>query len=1207
MASAQELAAVFRLKDEFSSEAEHIERRLGGLEDHLGTGMTRAAVAGAAGVTVLIGVLAAAGSQALELGKSFDDAYDRIRIGTGKTEDELQSLQSSFRTVVADVPSSFEAISKAITETNQRLDLTGATLEERATQFANLSRITGGDLSENIRSGAKAFQEWKIATDDQSGALDKVFRATQITGESTSTLFQQLQQAGPTFRQLGLGFDESLSVLAKWNKEGVDSGRIMAALRVGVANLNESGLPVPETFRAITQQIHDMDDGAAATGLAIQVFGRRAGPELAEAIRAGRLSAGEFFDQIARGGDTIEQASRDTDDAAQRWQQSANRIALAFEPAGDAAFETANKVAEHLTPAFEQWARDAAPLIAGSSDVIIGSLDAIGQASDRLVEKIGDVARAVKFGIQTPELPESDGTRTVPSPLGGGAEDYLRNKYGGRGLPGQVADSVERETPEAAGTVERSAEEVVNAYFGRVNELFATSLDEARLRSSLGASGAALASALQTAWEKPLDAAARAAVAGAEAALEDEIKRTFGAQRGKEMSEYLSGLVAGSLAGGAGSEQQGALTDYLAGLRPRIEAQTEVNRQAEQAQRDAETAQRQANQRAKQEAEAAVREAERIAQQHADLLRQYARTAEQLAPEIAAAYGQVGQRALAALDDAFQEGASGGAGTGLARSLTDLAHQARDAGLPAWEETWRQLVAVGQQAIEEGTPAARAAAEQMIREVNEAIQAANTLTPENFAAALGTAQLATSMGSQGAAIADGLKRGLDEGGKATIETLGRTVESMRVTLLQNPNLSPERAHELFAEVFAQVNAAIADGSAEALDQLRQFLRDFDFATELEAIGNRAAERGNAAIIQAQQGITQAYANRDEAIKRLYTNQAIQEYDRSQQQAEEAWISGYLSDTQKYVEGEKAKLQANRERAQTERAELRETADLEKSYQEQREALLAKRQATETSSFGTFRAAGAQAQTVSPHQAPGDAIAQQLRDLDTQHTKDMANLKARQDQRRADRAEDSKWAAEDKAAVDALNTILANAQKSASTINQDFRDTYQLNVIIPRQVNELMRNTDTEVAKLNQTLSDQLSTYQTETNTAISRWQYLHDTLLPDLTGGFDKMLDGAIADQERLNALMGKGGGTGGTSNADNLPPPPPPTELPDFGISTGGQTLTAPEGAGGGSGAAPTIIVQNDFTNAVIGVTDIDTHIVDTVNEAARFGKVRV
>ncbi len=1157
---------------------------------------------------MLVGVLSTAGAAAFAVGKAFDDAFDRIRIGTGKTGDELQSLQSSFRTMAANVPSSFEEISKAITETNQRLDLTGANLEARATQFANLSRLTGGDLSENIRSGAKAFQEWKIATDDQGASLDKLFRASQLTGESTSTLFQQLAQAGPTFRQLGLGFDESLSVLAKWDKEGVDSERIMAALRVGVANLNQSGLPVPETFRAIVQQIESLDDSAAATGLAIQVFGRRAGPELAEAIRSGRLSAGEFFDAIAKGGDTINQAASDTDDAAQRWVQSANRIALAFEPAGNAAFEVANKVAEHLTPAFEEWAREAAPLIAGSAEKIIGSLDAIGQASDHLVDKIGEVARAFKFGIQTPEADNPD-TRTVPGPLGGGAEDYLRNKYGGRGLPGQVADQVASDTPAAETQVERSADEVVGAYFGRLNELFATSLDEARLRASLGASGATLAAALQTAWEKPLDAAARGAVAGAEAALEDEIKKTFGAARGAEISNYLQGLVSGAFAGGEGSDQSAALNSYLAGLRPRIDAQNQANRDAEAAQRDAEQAQRAADQRAKAAAEAAQREAERIAQQHADLLKQYGRTAEQLAPEIAAAYGEVGQRAMAALDDAFQEGAAGGAGTSLARSLTDLAHQARDAGLPAWEETWRALVAVGKQAIEEGTPETRAAAEQMIREVNDAIKAANTLTPENFAAALGTAQLATAMGSQGAAIADGLKNGLETGGKVAIDSLGHTVESLRVTLLQNQDLSPERAYELFSQVFDRVNAAIADGSKEAIDQIRQFLRDFDFSTGLEAIETKAAARAEAAITQANTAIMQAYATRDEAIKRLFTNQAIQEYDRSQQQAEDAWIATYLSDTQKYVDGEKQKIAANRERAQTERQELRETADLEKSYQDAREALLKKAQDTGTASFGTFRAAGAQAQTTSPHQDPAAGIAQQLKDLDAQHVKDMANLKERQTQRATDHAQDLVWAAEDKAQADALNIVLANAQTSAQAINQQWRDTYTLNVTIPRQVNELMTSTDTEVAKLNLTLSNTLTTYKTETDAAILRWQYLHDTVLPNLKTGFDGMLDGAISDQERLNTLIAEGArlagiaANGGTSNPGNLPTPTP-VELPTLDISTTPATISGSGVGGGLNQQAPNVSVAVTVQGSVT-IPDLDTHIVNTVQQATRRGVV--
>lgn len=1188
-------------------------------------------MAGAAGVTVLVGVIAGVAEQAYALGGVFDDASDRIRVRTGEIGEDLDELNNSFLEVARNAPGSFADASTAIGELHQRLGLVGDDLEARSTQFLQLSHITGEGLSENIRNGARAFREWQVATEAQAEALDQVFRAGQQSGASSAQLFEQIREAGPTFRALGIGWNEALALMTKWEQEGVNSQRVTAALRVGVANLAEAGLPVESTFRAMVTQIREMEDASSATALASQIFGRRAGPELAENIRAGRLSVDELKNSLT-GGDSIAAAFDATRDAAENWEQLTKTIQVQGKPTADAVFGIASSITGDLIPALndatpqvERFSKSLSELLKGrpegGGDFLSGVLRASALPAGGVVGQLLGLDPVGDMGKVLGQLGQ------LLDDFGRGSVNQTIDLYGGMALSREQADANRQaaedawrqwsasQTQGAQDAVAQAEPEVTDTvvdFYGRVAELFGTSLDEARLRSSLGSSGAALAAALQSAWEKPLDAAARGAVAAAEVALEDEIKKTFGAAKGAEMGAYLQGLTANAAAGGQGSDQSAALTDYLAGLRPRIEAQNEANKAAadaqQKAERDAEQAQRQANQRAKQEAEAAVREAERIAQQHADLLRQYARTAEQLAPEIAAAYGQVGQRAIAALDDAFQEGASGGAGTALARSLTDLAHQARDAGLPAWEDTWRQLVAVGQQAIEDGTPATRAAAEQLIREVNEAIQAANTLTPENFAAALGTAQLATSMGSQGSAIADGLKRGLDEGGKATIETLGRTVESMRVTLLQNPDLSPDRAHELFQQVFARVNDAIADGSQEAIDQIRQFLRDFDFSTGLEAIATKASERGNAAIINAQQGITQAYANRDEAIKRLFTNQAIQEYDRSQQQANDAWIAGYLSDTQKYVEGEKAKIQANRERAQTERQELRETADLEKSYQEQREALLAKRQAADTSSFGTFRAAGAQAQTVSPHQAPGDTIAQQLKDLDTQHTKDLANLKARQDQRRADHAEDVKWAGEDKAALELVNTVLTNAQTAASKINQQFRDTYQLNVIIPRQVNELMTNTDTEVTKINTTLSETLKTYQTETNTAIGRWQYLHDTLVPHLSGGFDSMLDGTLKDAQTWHDLVADAArlagiaAAGGTSNPDSLPskpdyhdlpPPPPPVDLPD-------QSIQSEHARGGDVNVAVT--VQGSVT-----IPDLDTHIVNTINEAGRDGRVRV
>jgi hypothetical protein len=1225
VADARELAAIFRVKAEGEQELDRMEKRFAGLEEHLGPGAARAATVGAAGVALVTTALGVAADRALALGTAFDDSFDRIRIGTGKTDEELENLQSSFRTVAADGPSSFQDVSKAITEVNQRLDLTGANLEARSAQFLNLARLTGGDLSENIRSGAKAFQEWNVAAEQQGETLDKLFRAYQLTGESTSQLFSQLQQAGPTLRQLGLGFDESLALLAKWDKEGVESERIMAALRVGVANLTDSGLPVPETFRAITEQIHDMDDAAGATSLAIQVFGRRAGPELAEAIRAGRLSAEEYFDTIANGSDTVQKAADDTDDAAQRWARSSNRIALALEPVGSAAFDVANKVADHLTPAIETWAQESAPLVAGSAEKIIGFFDGIGQSTDALVQHIADLKHALDFGIQTPDVPAE---KTLPAPkdidLGAALNDRYKNlDLSGlrNGLEQEVADAVE----EAVTAADTRATSTVDDFYAHLGLLFDQSLDASRLRASFGASGAAIASALETAWEKPLDQAARNAVASAEVALEEEIRNLFPAAQAAAMAEELKRRVQGAFRGGSGSEESAGLNSYLQGLNVQLPAQRKANQEAE-------AEQKRADAEAKRLQEQALREAERLAQAHADLLRQYSRTAEQLSPEIAAAYGEVGTRAFDALESAFEEGAGGGAGSGLARALSDMARAAKAAGLPDWEDTYRSLIEVGKQAIEGGTPELKAAALEMIRQVNESIKAANTLTPENLSQALGVAQLATAMGSQGAAISENLARGIEEGGRASIQALARSGEAMRVALFQNPNLSPAEARAWWEAIQAEINRTIDDGSEQAQQHLREYLAGLNRTLEESDIQKRALGTFDKALQARDDAIGQSIRNAREQVDRLKQGVTDSRTDRDAYKAETDSLNVYLEQAQQYVDSKKAERQEFRETEALKRQELKETADLERSYQEARAKLLEKKQTGDTASVGgnNRRNDGLVARAVNDPQAEANRA---LRELDAQHTKDLANLKETQAQRRADRDQQKKEQAEDRDYFKDLDGIITGTRSTIQGMVQEWQDRYQDTVVIGRQASDIWAKAAADQTKAQGDFTKAVAEIRTESNAALDRVNAVHEIALPEVKKGGDSALEkyrqdaeDALAAVQAAAAIVAGGGASGGSSGQapqappppafsvtrDPLPPPPPPKDpLPPPDEPTSDPSTSsyyAPANVvsssdSGGKGSGTTVIQVTNHINGPVGIPDLDDHILNTISSAQQRG----
>lgn len=300
-----------------------------------------------AGVAIGAGLAAGvAGKGLFNLGEQFDDAFDRIRVNTGRTGRQLKGLQGDFKDVLKDVPVGFDQASTAVAGLNQRLGLTGRPLQRLSRQILNLSRITGTDVQENVESVTRLFGDWSIATEDQAGQLDRLFRVSQRTGIGVSDLSRLLVQFGAPLRALGFDIDTAAATFGRFEKEGVNLSTLLPGLRFGLKNivtptggaadaLGQLGIKTREPAKAfpqILEALSNMKDETRVTALAAEIFGKRAGVDMGRAIVEGRFEVDKMVESIRSGGDTINQAAKDTDDFSEAWQRLKNNVFVAIEP-----------------------------------------------------------------------------------------------------------------------------------------------------------------------------------------------------------------------------------------------------------------------------------------------------------------------------------------------------------------------------------------------------------------------------------------------------------------------------------------------------------------------------------------------------------------------------------------------------------------------------------------------------------------------------------------------------------------------------------------------------------------------------------------------------------------------------------------------------------------------------------------------------------
>ena len=305
----------------------------------------KVAAAGAA----LVGAVAAAGKAAYDIGATFDDAYDTIRVGTGAAGEDFEALQQSMRNVATEsigVGSDMGAIGTMLADVNTRLGLTGEPLEKMTSQ---LMQLQGMGVDADINEVSKALSGFGIEAADMPDALDELFQVSQATGLTITELSQSAVKAGPALRGFGFSMSDSAALVGQMDKAGLDADKTLQSMQRALAAFASEGRDAPEALKETIVSIEDFikaGDDAAAIDMAAGIFGTRGAAQFVDAVKTGTLSVEDFMDATGATSDTINGLAEETADAAEKWDQLKNQAMIAIEP-------IAAQVFDSLVPALE--------------------------------------------------------------------------------------------------------------------------------------------------------------------------------------------------------------------------------------------------------------------------------------------------------------------------------------------------------------------------------------------------------------------------------------------------------------------------------------------------------------------------------------------------------------------------------------------------------------------------------------------------------------------------------------------------------------------------------------------------------------------------------------------------------------------------------------------------------------------------------------
>lgn len=325
--------------EEFGNKVTNISNKI----DKMGTTLTTRLTLPIVGIT----------TTAIASMDAVDEGLDTIATKTGVTGSAAKELQQIYKEVASEVPGEFGDIGAAIGEINTRLDLTGDKLKTASVDFLKFAKVNGVDVNTSVQLVTRAMGDAGIEADKYSELLDILTVAGQKSGISIESLTTNLAKYGAPMRALGIDTKNAIAMFAGWEKAGVNTEIAFSGMKKAISNWGAAGKDSTKEFSKTLKEIEKCPTIAKATTKAIEVFGAKAGPDLADAIKGGRFEFQKYIDALDSGAGTIESTYSQIVDEVDDTQLAMQNAKIAMHDAGEVAAKSLGPILLDLSKQFK--------------------------------------------------------------------------------------------------------------------------------------------------------------------------------------------------------------------------------------------------------------------------------------------------------------------------------------------------------------------------------------------------------------------------------------------------------------------------------------------------------------------------------------------------------------------------------------------------------------------------------------------------------------------------------------------------------------------------------------------------------------------------------------------------------------------------------------------------------------------------------------
>ena len=269
--------------------------------------------------------------------KDLDEGYDTIVTKTGATAEALDNLKSTANEIFSESVFDMTDIGNVIGEVNTRFGYTDKKLKSASESFLQFAKINNADVSDSVAKSAQIMSAWHLSADKLPAVLGMITAKGQETGISVNTLMGTVLDNNAVFKEMGLTFEQSVGLIAQFEKNGINTSTALTAMKKSVASATKEGKDLGEALNLTVADIKNASTETEALQKATELFGTKGAAEMSTAIRDGRIDFDNISESMSKYSGTVSKTYEATLDPLDKSKTALNNLKLAgSELAGEA-------------------------------------------------------------------------------------------------------------------------------------------------------------------------------------------------------------------------------------------------------------------------------------------------------------------------------------------------------------------------------------------------------------------------------------------------------------------------------------------------------------------------------------------------------------------------------------------------------------------------------------------------------------------------------------------------------------------------------------------------------------------------------------------------------------------------------------------------------------------------------------------------------